>query len=115
MLLGQKVQRPPRGRAGVVHQNVDPAECAGRGVHKALGVHGLREVGGDGQDLPPGGLAEIRGRRLQQGGTPRAHSHMTAFLGQSACNTFADAGAATRDERRLILNWLQVLKIALTS
>ena len=93
----------PPGGAGVVHQNVEPAEGSGCGVHKALGVRGLREVGGDGQDLPPGGLADLRGGRLQQGGPPRAYGHVTAFPGQSVCNTFADAGAATRDERRLLL------------
>jgi len=40
---------------------------------------------------------------LQQCGTPRAYGYMTAFLGQSERNTFADAGAASGYECGLIL------------
>jgi hypothetical protein len=103
VLLGQNFQRPTRCGAGVVHQNVDTPECGGRGVYEALGVSGLREVGGDGNDLPTSGLADRRGRRLQQCGTPRAHGYMTAFLGQSERNAFADAGAASGYECGLVL------------
>jgi len=72
-------------------------------VHEVLGVSGLREVGGDGQDLPASGLADFRSRRLQQRGTPRTNSDMTAFLGQAPRNAFADAGAAAGHQCGLVL------------
>ena len=84
------------GDAGVVDQNVDPAEGLHRRVHQGLDLVGLGHVAPDGQGLGPQGLTGshgLTGRGLVSG---VAQHHIGAALGQLQADGPADVPGCRR-------------------
>ena len=101
------VDHRPEVRVGacVVDQDVDPAEAGHRLGHTRLGVFGVPDVAGyPGHALLRDTLCDqARGRRGQILGRTRADHDVRPGLEEAGGDAQADAAAAARDQRRLVL------------
>src|SRR5690606_20735039 len=90
-------QRPGRGAADVVHDDVDPAELGGGGVDQR--PHGIEvaEVALHG-DGPAAERLDLGAHRRQRLGGAGGDDDVGADLGEGCRGTSTDATAGTRDD-----------------
>ena len=99
--LRQAFEDAAGGGAGVVDQDVEPAEMRDRAVDERLGVLRLGQIGGDRQGFLAGALLD-RGRGVVEPLlVARADRHLAALARQGLGDRPADADAAPRDRRDL--------------
>jgi hypothetical protein len=91
-----RFERGGRRRAGVVDQDIDAAELCQRGIDKFIDIFGAADIGGNGEDISAGFLADRGGDVLQMFFAPCADRDFAAFgsqtFGGSAAKTIAGPG-----------------------
>jgi hypothetical protein len=86
-----------RAAAGVVEQQIEPAEVLAHGVEKAFHRTRVTHVGRHGQRAVRG-QAEVCHRGIERGLAPAGEHHAPAGVGQRTRGGLADAGAAAGDQ-----------------
>jgi hypothetical protein len=87
--------------AGVVDEDVEAPELLGRGLDQRVHVRGDRDVGGDGERLPPP-LAHAGGRRFEVTLLATREHHVRPGVGHGGGDGAADAPARPRDQGNLV-------------
>ena len=98
-LFGQIVHVVRRRSAGVVDQDVQPAEMIDRLLDEGFGLTGHRHVGPNRQDLTTGQLAQLLGRLLERVLAPPTDGDPRALLGQPQGRRLADPIAPPGNRR----------------
>ena len=91
------------GDAGVVDQNVQPAEPVDGRPHDLARAVGLHHVGGQRHDDSFGGRSDLFGSLVQHFLTPGHDHHVRAFLGHAEGRRLPDTVTATGDNGDFIL------------
>ncbi len=95
----QRLQNAASSGSGIVDENIDPSEFLRGTLDKFVGLFGLCQIGGDGNDLPAGLVSNLLRRRFQRFRAACADGDIDAFLRKRPGNRFAYSGAAAGHRR----------------
>ena len=105
IVLGQMLDDAAGGRAGVVDHDIDAAERLVALLDEGLRIGVLAQIGGDGDDLAAGRLAQSPWRRLPAAPCGARRWRRQRPPSPAPCNALADALAAAGHQRRLALKF----------
>ena len=90
--------RAEEHEAGIVDQDVDPAEPLDDGLHRLSGLHAIGDVGLDGQRGAVGGF-DVAHERVEPVLAAGDDGDGRAVLGEAASGRVADSAAGSSDDR----------------